>query len=108
MVEALKKLPEVQRRALVLHHIADLSVQDVAREDSFAWSRQFRDEGGLVSQLTLVLVARTGNAVYIESSYTAAGGDAVVAAETERLTQHSNVPLQSLCLFAANPCPIES
>jgi RNA polymerase sigma-70 factor, ECF subfamily len=32
VVEALKQLPEVQRRALVLHHIADLSVQDVARE----------------------------------------------------------------------------
>jgi hypothetical protein len=77
---------------------------DFGTEDSFAWSQQFRDDGGLLSQLTLVLVARTGNAVYIESSYTAAGGDEVVAAETERLTQNSNVPLQSLCLFAANPC----
>ena len=32
VVEALKQLPEVQRRALVLHHIADLSVHEVARE----------------------------------------------------------------------------
>ena len=32
LVAALKQLPEAQRQALVLHHIADLSVQDVARE----------------------------------------------------------------------------
>jgi len=32
LVSALRKIPEAQRQALVLHHIADLSVQDVARE----------------------------------------------------------------------------
>ncbi len=32
LVAALRRLPEVQRQALVLHHIADLSVRDVARE----------------------------------------------------------------------------
>jgi RNA polymerase sigma-70 factor, ECF subfamily len=32
LVAALKQLPEAQRQALVLHHIADLPVQDVARE----------------------------------------------------------------------------
>jgi RNA polymerase sigma-70 factor (ECF subfamily) len=32
LVAALRQLPESQRRALVLHHIADLSVHDVARE----------------------------------------------------------------------------
>jgi RNA polymerase sigma-70 factor (ECF subfamily) len=32
VVEALKQLPEAQRRVLVLHHIADLPVQEVARE----------------------------------------------------------------------------
>jgi RNA polymerase sigma-70 factor, ECF subfamily len=32
LVAALKQLPETQRQALVLHHIADLSVHDVARE----------------------------------------------------------------------------
>ena len=29
---ALRQLPEAQRQALVLHHIADLPVHDVARE----------------------------------------------------------------------------
>jgi RNA polymerase sigma-70 factor (ECF subfamily) len=32
LVSALRRLPEAQRQALVLHHIADLSVHDVARE----------------------------------------------------------------------------
>jgi RNA polymerase sigma-70 factor, ECF subfamily len=32
LVSALKQLPEAQRQALVLHHIADLPLHDVARE----------------------------------------------------------------------------
>ncbi len=32
LVSALQLLPEAQRRALVLHHLCDLPVQDVARE----------------------------------------------------------------------------
>lgn len=32
LVEALRRLPAAQRQALVLHHLADLSVQDVAEE----------------------------------------------------------------------------
>lgn len=32
VVAALKQLPEAQRRAIVLHHIADLPVHEVARE----------------------------------------------------------------------------
>lgn len=32
LVAALKQIPEAQRQALVLHHIADLPVHDVARE----------------------------------------------------------------------------
>ena len=32
LVEALRTLPEPQRRALVLHHLCDLPVRDVARE----------------------------------------------------------------------------
>ena len=32
MVRALRTLPEAQRRALVLFHIADLSVEEIARE----------------------------------------------------------------------------
>jgi RNA polymerase sigma-70 factor, ECF subfamily len=36
LVAALRELPEPQRRALVLHHIADLTVAEVARETGVA------------------------------------------------------------------------
>jgi RNA polymerase sigma-70 factor (ECF subfamily) len=32
LVAALKQLPEAQRRAIVLHHLCDLSVEQVAAE----------------------------------------------------------------------------
>jgi RNA polymerase sigma-70 factor, ECF subfamily len=32
LVSALRRLPEAQRRAIVLHHLCDLSVDEVARE----------------------------------------------------------------------------
>jgi RNA polymerase sigma-70 factor (ECF subfamily) len=32
VVAALSRLPEAQRRVLVLHHIADLPIHEVARE----------------------------------------------------------------------------
>lgn len=32
LVEALKQIPEAQRRTIVLHHLADLPVEEVARE----------------------------------------------------------------------------
>jgi RNA polymerase sigma-70 factor (ECF subfamily) len=36
LVTALRELPEAQRRAVVLHYIADLTVADVARETGIA------------------------------------------------------------------------
>ena len=32
LVSALRKIPEVQRRAIVLYHLADLSVEEIAAE----------------------------------------------------------------------------
>jgi RNA polymerase sigma-70 factor (ECF subfamily) len=32
LIEALRRLPESQRQALVLHHLCDLPVRDVAQE----------------------------------------------------------------------------
>ena len=45
LVTALRALPEAQRRALVLHHIADLPVAEVARETGVA-------EGTVKAQLS--------------------------------------------------------
>ena len=77
-------------------------------EETYAFAEQVHHDDGLVSDLTLVEVARTGNALYVDSSYGAAGGDEVVAEQAARLLQRSTAPLQSLCLFAANPCVIGS
>jgi hypothetical protein len=78
---------------------------DLGTEDSFAWTEQVeRDGDDLVSDLTYSQAARTGNAIYIESTYTSAGGDEVVAQVQQLLTQRSREPLEFLCVYAADPC----
>ncbi|HRK46877.1 MAG TPA: hypothetical protein PK324_14695 [Nocardioides sp.] len=81
---------------------------DLGTEESFAWTQQVRHDDGLLSELTYVQIGRTGNALYVESAFGAAGGDQVVAEQSARLQERSAAPLQSMCLFAANPCVIES
>lgn len=73
-------------------------------DDTFAWAEQVRHADGLLSDLTYVQAARTGNAVYVESSYTSAGGDAVIDSLQELLTQRSVEPLGLLCIYSVNPC----
>jgi hypothetical protein len=80
---------------------------DLGTEESFAYTQQVRHDDGLLSDLTYVQVARTGNALYLESSYGAAGGDQVVAAEAERLLEGATAPLQEMCRFAEHPCQVE-
>ena len=53
LVTALRQLPEGQRRALVLHHIADLTVAQVARETGSA-------EGTVKAQLSRGRAALAG------------------------------------------------
>jgi hypothetical protein len=73
-------------------------------EETFAFARQIGDEKGLVSDLTLVEVSRTGNALYVDSAYTPAGGDAAIAEELPDLEAASRVPLAAMCTFSATPC----
>jgi hypothetical protein len=73
-------------------------------EDTYAFAEQVRHDDGLVSDLTLVEVSRTGNALYFDSAYTSAGGDGVVASELVRLEQASQRPLMAMCVFSADPC----
>jgi len=74
-------------------------------EETYAFSEQIRHDDGLVSDLTLVEVSRTGNALYFDSRYTAAGGDVVIAEELPAMEKASRVPLGALCRFAQTPCP---
>jgi hypothetical protein len=77
---------------------------DLGTEETFAFAQQLHHDDGLVSDLTLFLVGRTGNAIYVDSSYTSAGGDQVIGVEAERLEANSAAPLAALCAFAADPC----
>lgn len=77
---------------------------DLGTEESFAFTQQIQHDDGLVSDLSLFEVARTGNAIYVDMSYGAAGGDQVVPGEVERLRKNSAAPLAALCAFAAEPC----
>ena len=61
-------------------------------------------DDGLVSELSLAVVGRTGNAVYVDYSFGSAGGDAQVRDETARLVAGSAQPVQALCAFAVEPC----
>ena len=73
-------------------------------DDTYAFAEQVRHDDGLVSDLTLVEVSRTGNALYFDSTYTSAGGNAVAASELGRLEQASQVPLMAMCAFSAEGC----
>ena len=74
-------------------------------EETFAFAEQIGDDKGLDSDLTLVEISRTGNALYFDSSYLpSASDDAVVASELARIEQASRVPLAAMCVFAADPC----
>jgi len=77
---------------------------DLGTEDSFAWTQQVEHDDGRLTDLAYVQVARTGNAVYVESSYSVAGGDQVVADVQRRLIRGSAEPLAMMCIFAADPC----
>jgi hypothetical protein len=77
---------------------------DLGTEETFAFAEQVVHRDGLVSDQTTFLVGRTGNAIYVDSSYGAAGGDDVLAAEVARLTAASAGPVAALCAFAVDGC----
>jgi hypothetical protein len=82
---------------------------DLGTDESFAFTQQVRHDGDdLLSELTFVQVGRTGNALFVDTSYGAAGGDQVVTGQAALMMERATVPLQSMCLFAANPCTIST
>ena len=84
--------------------VLDAVPVDLGTEESFAFGQQIRHDDGSFSELALFQVARTGNAIYVDHSYGAAGGDEVVAFESDRLERLSAEPLARMCVFAAEPC----
>jgi hypothetical protein len=72
-------------------------------EDSFAFIQRSRD-GDLLAELTLWEVVRSGNALYLDTSYGAAGDDQAVATAVSNMTHRSEVVRAQLCVFSADPC----
>ncbi|MFC4784279.1 hypothetical protein ACT8ZV_07380 [Nocardioides sp. MAHUQ-72] len=72
--------------------------------DSFVFTQQARMDKDLLADLTVIQVARVGNAIYVATDHTSAGGPQVVDAEVRRLATWSAPVLSGMCVFAAQPC----
>ncbi len=81
-----------------------LDAVDLGTDEAYALTEQVQHDDGLVSELSLAVVGRTGNAVYVDYSFGSVGGDAQVTDETARLVAGSAQPVQALCAFAVEPC----
>ena len=77
---------------------------DLATDDSFVFTQQSRMDKDLYADLTVFQVARVGNALYLATTHTSAGGPHVVDAEVQRMARTSAPVLSDLCVFAADPC----
>jgi hypothetical protein len=76
---------------------------DLGTEQAFAVTEQVQQDD-LLSELSLSVIGRTGNAIYVDYSFGAVGGDEQVAREIDRLTQGSAEPVAALCAFSADGC----
>ncbi len=73
-------------------------------DDSFVFTEQSRMDKDLLADLTVYQVARVGNAIYLATSHTSAGGAQVADAEVRRMAALSAPVLSDMCVFAAEPC----
>jgi hypothetical protein len=80
-------------------HAADLGTQE-----SMAFSEQVQLDQDLLTDLTLTVIGRTGNAIYLDSSFGTVGGDVQIAAEIARLTEKSTGPVAALCAYSVDGC----
>ncbi|GAA4712643.1 hypothetical protein [Nocardioides conyzicola] len=71
---------------------------------SLVVTQQAQIDADLLADLTTMVVVRNGNAVYVVTSHTSAGGPQVVDSETARLTEGSQPVVEAMCAFSADPC----
>lgn len=100
-VRACPNQPTEGGDSVLLSSLVDL---DLGTEDSVVVAQQVQFDDGLISDLTVIEVARSGNAVWIETSYGSAAGPDVIEFETERLRDRAAVPLGAMCVFSVDPC----
>jgi hypothetical protein len=103
-IEAGVRACPVQRQdpgAPLVHDAVDT---ELPTDESFVFTQQARMGGGLLADLTVFQVARVGNALYVATTSTSAGGPQVVDAEVRRMAESSAPVLSDLCTFAADRC----
>jgi hypothetical protein len=72
-------------------------------DDSVVISQQVR-QSGYTGDLTLVEVVRVGNALFLGSTHTDAGGDQAIQETLPALTSLSQPILDQMCVFSATGC----
>lgn len=100
-VQACPNQPTEGGDSILLSSLVDL---DLGTEDSVVVAQRVQFDDGLISDLTMTAVARSGNALFVESSYGSAADDDTVAFEAERLRERSATVLAAMCLFAEGGC----
>lgn len=84
--------------------VRDSVPADLATDESYVFTQQSRMDKDLLADLTVFQVARVGNALYLATNHTSAGGPQVVDAEVRRMATQSAPVLSDMCVFAADPC----
>lgn len=81
---------------------------ELPADGSFVFTEQAKMDKDLLADLTVYQVARVGNAIYLATSHTSAGGPQVADAEVRRMAEWSAPVLSDMCVFAAEPCDAPS
>ncbi|WP_395694077.1 hypothetical protein [Nocardioides sp.] len=76
----------------------------VPADESLVISQQVRFDPSTLSDLTLIEVARVGNAVFVGSTHTSAAGEQAIQQTLPALTALSQPVVDQLCVFSATPC----
>ena len=73
-------------------------------DESLVLSQQVQFDATTLSDLTLIEVARIGNAVFIGTTHTTAAGDQAIQETLPALTSLSQPVLDQMCVFSATGC----
>ncbi|CAI9405599.1 hypothetical protein [Nocardioides sp. T2.26MG-1] len=80
-----------------------LETLDLGGDEGATVVQQAENDGGY-SDLTVWEVVRYGNALFVDSSYGAAGGEDVIASTSALLADRSEAVRSQMCVFSAEPC----
>jgi hypothetical protein len=100
-VQACPQQPTEGGDSVFEHRLVDF---DTGGDASVTFVRQVVGDDGLVSQLDTVEVTQVGNAVLVDWSYGAAGGDQAIDIATRVLAERSATTRAAMCMFTKDGC----